>query len=140
MSEPEPPARRKRDSGTADARRSPSRVKVEHSATRFPPLPLLLPATADHGALATAIAGATGAKASDARVLARVVAVLRGCGGQASLASLTQNPKRLKRILARYPRLIDVQLGIASIDIRWFQAKAVAACVCGDCHRLSLPT
>ena len=85
--------------------------KKDIAAARCLPLPLLLPATADIGALTTAVGRATGAKASDAGVLARVVSVLRRSGGEASLASLTQNPKRLKRILSQYPRLIDVQLG-----------------------------
>eukprot|EP00439_Symbiodinium_sp_Y106_P080125 s1895_g18.t2 len=89
---------------------APGGVKKKEipAAARCLPLPLLLPPTADIGALTTAVGRATGAKASDAGVLARVVSVLRRCGGAASLASLTQNPKRLKRILSRYPRLIDV--------------------------------
>ncbi|CAE7560763.1 dnaJ [Symbiodinium sp. CCMP2456] len=82
--------------------------KKDIPAARCLPLPLLLPATADIGALTTAVGRATGAKPSDAGVLARVVSVLRRSGGEASLRSLTQNPKRLKRILSRYPRLIDV--------------------------------
>ncbi|OLP86761.1 putative oxidoreductase [Symbiodinium microadriaticum] len=62
--------------------------KKDIAAARCLPLPLLLPATADIGALTTAVGRATGAKASDAGVLARVVSVLRRSGGEASLASM----------------------------------------------------
>ncbi|CAE7561553.1 ncsA, partial [Symbiodinium necroappetens] len=110
---PSPPECRKDDATSTPTcpRAAPApqgKKKKDIPAARCLPLPLLLPATADIGALTTAVGRATGAKASDAGVLARVVSVLRRSGGEASLASLTQNPKRLKRILSRYPRLIDV--------------------------------
>lgn len=73
-----------------------------------PPLPLLLPWTADRVMLVAAIAEVTGAKKSDARILARVVEILCQKGGQAPMAQLTRNPARLQTILSQHPRLLEV--------------------------------
>ena len=72
-----------------------------------PPLPVLLPWT-DRVTLVSAIVDVTGAQRSDARILARVVEILREKGGQAPVAALTRNPKRLQTILSRHARLLEV--------------------------------
>lgn len=76
--------------------------------TFCPPLPLLFPWTADRMTLVTAIGEVTGATKSDARILARVVEILRQKGGQVPVGSLTRNPMRLQNILSRHARLLEV--------------------------------
>ena len=86
----------------------------DHASGRsVPPLPLLLPWT-DRVTLVSAILEVTGAKKPDARILARVVEILRERGGEAPLAALTRNPMRLQSILSHHARLLEVQLGSSS--------------------------
>ncbi|CAK9025663.1 unnamed protein product [Durusdinium trenchii] len=102
---------RSNEDGEVKAEKQVKRSRCDKGAARgpCPPLPLLLPTT-DRAALVTAIGDVTGAHKSDARVLARVVEILREKGGQAPLAVLTRNPKRLQTILSRHAQLLEVYL------------------------------
>lgn len=73
--------------------------------------PLILPATSNQADLERAVAAATGATLVDARVLARVIAVLRQRGGKIAISALSRKaPRRLQRRLLKQPCLFEIYM------------------------------
>lgn len=84
---------------------SPARARPPEPG---PPMcaPLRLPTAVSTRVLAAE----TGAPRQDARELARIVHALRRAGGEAAITKLSKRPRKLQRLLSRYPRLFDVFL------------------------------